>query len=254
MKQPAEKRTFRGKGEGAPARPAVFTLLRFPRGNQRDGSPLRDTTPEARGKAAYDARLQALRDRIHVLIVGGLTPLAEWLARRGLSPNIVTVAGLAVNGVAAALIVAGALVPAGVLWLFAGLLDLLDGTAARTARRATSFGGFLDSTCDRVSEGLVFAAIVYHFAAQGAATYAALTTAALLGSLLISYTRARAEALGAECKVGIATRAERVILLAIGLCFDLLPLAIGVMVALTLFTFGQRVWHTYTQLKDAGDA
>ncbi|MCC2663084.1 MAG: hypothetical protein K0S35_1006, partial [Geminicoccaceae bacterium] len=134
------------------------------------------------------------------------------------------------------LIVDGQLLLAGAMYILAASLDLLDGVLARMGKMASRFGAFLDSTADRISEGVVFAAIAYHFAQHGQSVDAALTVLALLGSLLVSYTRARAEGLGLQCKVGIVTRAERVILIALGLMLGLLPEAIYLLVALTAFS------------------
>ena len=123
--------------------------------------------------------------------------------------------GILLNLITAWLIVDGQLLLAGPMYLLAGGLDLLDGVLARLAKMATRFGAFLDSTADRISEGVVFVAIAYHFASHGQSIEAAVAVLALLGSLLVSYTRARAEGLGLQCNVGIATRAERVVLVAL---------------------------------------
>ncbi len=114
----------------------------------------------------------------------------------------------------------------------------------------TPFGAFLDSTLDRVSEGVIFAGIAYLLAVEGDGRPidVALVVLALLGSILVSYTRARAESLGLECKVGLMSRPERIVLIAIGLFFDVLPYVIYLMLALTAFTVIQRVVHTYRQL------
>ena len=137
---------------------------------------------------------------------------------------------------------------AGAVWLVGSALDLVDGALARNQGQGTAGGAFLDSTLDRISEGALFAAITYHFAQAGDALAAALTAVALLGALLVSYTRARAEALGANCKVGIITRAERVVLLGLGLCFGLLEPAVYLLVALSAVSVAQRVHHSLREL------
>jgi CDP-diacylglycerol--glycerol-3-phosphate 3-phosphatidyltransferase len=195
-----------------------------------------------------ETRRKHLHDRLERLI----RPLAALLARANVSPNQVSVAGAGLNVVAAALVMQDALVPAGILYLLAGSLDLMDGALARLAHRSTPFGAFLDSTLDRLSEGIVFAAVVYHFAQHGRPLEAGLVVLALLGSLLVSYTRARAEALGAECKVGVMTRAERVVLVALGLLFAWLPLAMLILVALTGFTVVQRILQASRTLRSGG--
>ena len=120
---------------------------------------------------------------------------------------------------------------------------------ARLTGTPTRFGAFLDSTVDRVSEGVVFAAIGYRFALEGAAINSAVVVLALLGSFLVSYTRSKAEALGAECKVGIATRAERVVLLSIGLVAGLLTQVIYLIAFLTAITVVQRVLLVRQELR-----
>ncbi len=191
---------------------------------------------------------ERIRDHLHQRIARALEPLARRLSRLGVSANQVTIAGPWVNLAAAALILADWLVTAGVVYLAAGVLDLLDGVLARIQDNATRFGAFLDSTFDRISEGLVFSAIAYYFAARGDAETAALVVLALLGSLLTSYTRARAEALGARCKAGIVTRAERILLVVAGLWFGVLQATIYLLVVLTAITVAQRVRHTFREL------
>ncbi|MCE5253647.1 MAG: CDP-alcohol phosphatidyltransferase family protein [Actinomycetia bacterium] len=176
------------------------------------------------------------------------TPMLAALRRLRITPNEVTIAGTILNMVAAALVVADHLIYAGIVFLVAGCFDMLDGALARMAQKVTRFGAFLDSTLDRVSEGVVLAAIAYLLAAEGHAIDAALVVLALMGAMLVSYTRARAESLGVECKVGIMSRPERVILIALGLFFDVLPYVIYIMLALTVVTVIQRVVHTYRQL------
>ena len=137
-------------------------------------------------------------------------------------------------------------------------MDTLDGRYSRMSGKGTLFGAFLDSTLDRIEEGVVLAAVACYFADEGDAFAAAACVLAVLGSLMVSYTRARAEALGVECKVGIATRPVRVVILSIGLVFgdgdlisdvELLAPSIYAMAALTAFTVGQRVWHVRGELE-----
>ncbi len=178
-----------------------------------------------------------------------LAPVARGLVCLGASPNQVSVGGFALNLATAGLVATDHLVAAGVLYLIAGTLDLLDGILARLIGTPTRFGAFLDSTIDRVSEGVVFAAIGYRFALEGAAINSAVVVLALLGSFLVSYTRSKAEGLGAECKVGIATRAERVVLVAIGLVAGLLTQVIYLIALLTAITVVQRVLLVWQELR-----
>ena len=138
-------------------------------------------------------------------------------------------------------------------------MDTLDGRYSRMSGKGTLFGAFLDSTLDRIEEGIVLTAIAWQFAEAGDSTAAAACVFVVLGSLMVSYTRARAEALGVECKVGIATRAVRVVILSIGLVFganelidgvDLLPASIYVMAGLT--TLHRRAARLARQARASG--
>jgi len=192
--------------------------------------------------------LQELRDLLHDRVDAGMAPVARLLVRLGLSPNHITTFGLMLNIVVAGLVIYDALLIAGLLWLIAGGFDLLDGAMSRTQKLPSAFGAFLDSTFDRISEGLLFAAIIFRFAELGEALNACLTAIALSGSFLISYTRARAETLGVACKVGLFTRAERVVLLGLGLCFGLVQEVIYLLAVMAIITSAQRIWHTRMQL------
>lgn len=192
--------------------------------------------------------MHKFRDRLHLLYDRIAGPIARLLVLLKVTPNQVSVAGGLFNVAAAAFIINGNFLTAGILYLLAGGIDLLDGLVARLSDQETMFGAFLDSTLDRVSEGVVFAAIVYHLATGGDAIASSFVVLALLGSLLVSYMRAKAEALGIECKVGIMTRLERVLLVSGGLLFGFLPLAIYLLVVLTTFTVGQRMIHIFAQL------
>ena len=181
-------------------------------------------------------------------------PMAKILARLNISPNQVSSAGFAFNVVAAVFVVTNDLAVAGAVYLFAGCLDLMDGTLARVTGKASKFGAFFDSTIDRISEGVVFAAITYRFAAEGQNLMAAIVVLALLGSLLVSYVRARAEGLGGECKVGLLTRAERVIILTMGLLFGVLSEVIILLAVMTSVTVAQRVHHMAKQFAPVSEA
>lgn len=177
-------------------------------------------------------------------------PMTRALQRLKITPNQVTVAGTVLTVAAAALVATNHLIIAGIVFLAAGSCDMLDGALARLSKQVTPFGAFLDSTLDRFSEGVMFAAIAYLLATQARTLDVALVALALVGSVMVSYTRARAESLGLECKVGLMSRPERVILIAIGLFFNVLPYVVYIMLALTAFTVVQRVVHTYGQLRE----
>ncbi len=174
-----------------------------------------------------------------------------------LTPNTISMTGLAGNIAAAALIFGEFIFLGGLAFIAGSVMDTLDGRYSRMSGKGTLFGAFLDSTLDRIEEGIVLTAIAWYFADRGDAVAAAACVFVVLGSLMVSYTRARAEALGVECKVGLATRPVRVVILTIGLVFgageliadvDLLAASIYVMAALTSFTVAQRVWHVRREL------
>jgi phosphatidylinositol phosphate synthase len=186
-----------------------------------------------------------------------------------LSPNAISMAGLIGNLIAAGLVTQRLFFLAGVAFVVGSVMDTLDGRYSRMSGKGTLFGAFLDSTLDRIEEGIVLAAVAGYFAVEGEDFAAAMCVVAVLFSLMVSYTRARAEALGVECKVGLATRPVRVVILSIGLIFakgagigdfELLAPAVYVIAALTIFTTFQRVWHVRNELsgdvpgvKDDGD-
>ncbi len=188
-----------------------------------------------------------------------------------LTPNAISMVGLLGNLVAAALVTQRLFFLAGVAFVLGSVMDTLDGRYSRMSGKGTLFGAFLDSTLDRIEEGIVLAAVAGYFAVEGDDVAAAMCVVAVLFSLMVSYTRARAEALGVECKVGLATRPVRVVILSIGLIFakgagigdfELLAPAVYAIAALTIFTTFQRVWHVRNELSgevsgvkdDGGDA
>jgi CDP-diacylglycerol--glycerol-3-phosphate 3-phosphatidyltransferase len=175
-----------------------------------------------------------------------------------LTPNGISLTGFVLNVVAAVLVTQRLWVLGGFAFIVGSVMDTLDGRYSRMSGKGTLFGAFLDSTLDRIEEGVVLTAVAWYFADTGHAIPAAACVVTVLGSLMVSYTRARAEALGVECKVGIATRPVRVVILSIGLVFakgagifdiELLAPAIYAMSALTAITVVQRVWHVRSQLR-----
>src|SRR3954452_2884280 len=176
-----------------------------------------------------------------------------------LTPNSISMTGLALNLLAAFLVTQRLFFLAGVAFVVGSLMDTLDGRYSRMSGKGTMFGAFLDSTLDRLEEGVVLAAVGAYFASQGNDAAVAAVVLAVLGSLMVSYTRARAEALGVECKVGLATRPVRVTVLSIGLIFakgagigdfELLAPSVYALAALALFTTGQRISHVRKALAE----
>jgi len=175
-----------------------------------------------------------------------------------LTPNAISMTGLVLNLAAAVLVVEKLFFLGGVAFIVGSIMDTLDGRYSRMSGKGSPFGAFLDSTLDRIEEGIVLTAVAWYFAERGDEIAASACVLVVLGSLMVSYTRARAEALGVECKVGLATRPVRVVILSIGLVFakgaglgdfELLAPAIYVMVALTALTVVQRVWHVRGELQ-----
>jgi CDP-diacylglycerol---glycerol-3-phosphate 3-phosphatidyltransferase len=183
--------------------------------------------------------------------------MRERLIESRLTPNTISLTGFVLNVVAAALIVDRMFFLAGIAFIVGSVMDTLDGRYSRMSGKGTPFGAFLDSTLDRLEEGIVLIAVAAYFASRHNQVAVAAVVAAVLGSLMVSYTRARAEALGVACKVGLATRPVRVVILSIGLVFaegasignfELLAPAVYVLAALSIFTMIQRILYVRKQL------
>ncbi len=172
-----------------------------------------------------------------------LSPLSGFLVRTGVAPNLLTLFGLAVSSLAALLFGKGMIRLGGFIMLLAGLFDTIDGEVARRSNRVSNFGAFLDSTLDRYSEILVFLGIGLHFVRNGYNAATIFLFFALTGSLMVSYTRARAEGLGETCQVGLMQRTERVVVVALGALIgrDALVGAIAIVAVLSNFTVLQRI-------------
>jgi CDP-diacylglycerol--glycerol-3-phosphate 3-phosphatidyltransferase len=173
-----------------------------------------------------------------------------------LTPNAISLTGLALNVVAAVLIWESEYFLGGLAFIVGSVMDTLDGRYSRMSGKGTPFGAFLDSTLDRISEGIVLAAVAAQFARAGEVAVAVVVLA-VLASVSVSYTRARAEALGVKGDVGIAPRAVRVVILAIGLLFakgaslgdfQLLEPAVYVLAGLSIVTVFQRILHVRSEL------
>ena len=178
--------------------------------------------------------------------------MRERLIESRLTPNAISLTGFALNLAAAGLIVGRMFFLGGIAFIVGSIMDTLDGRYSRMSGKGTPFGAFLDSTLDRLEEGIVLTAVAAYFASRGDQVAVAAVVIAVLGSLMVSYTRARAEALGVACKVGLATRPVRVVILSIGLVFakgasighfELLAPAVYVLAALTAVTMIQRILY-----------
>ena len=170
-----------------------------------------------------------------------------------LTPNAISLTGFALCILAAVLVWEDEYLLGGLAFVVGSVCDALDGRYARASGKGSPFGAFLDSTLDRLEEGVVLTAVAANFAAAGDDVAVAAVVLAVLASLMVSYTRARAEALGVECKVGIADRAVRVVILSAGLILfglelDVLEAAVYLLAGLSVITVGQRIWHVRSQL------
>ena len=203
-------------------------------------------------------------------LIGGvsqkaLNAIVRSLIRLNPNPNLLSVIGLGINLWAALLYAYGKFFAAGLVMILANLFDILDGRVARGTGRVTKFGAFLDSSLDRLSDMVVFLGIIIFYSRDTeyhSTLYAALTGAALIGSVMVSYTSARAESLIPKCDVGFLRRPERVILLIIGSLtvwpgsthplLNKMPATIWLMTVLSYWTFIQRLHHTWRQLREMG--
>jgi CDP-diacylglycerol---glycerol-3-phosphate 3-phosphatidyltransferase len=171
-----------------------------------------------------------------------------------LTPNAISLTGFALCAVAAVLVWQDYYFLGGVAFIVGSVCDTLDGRYSRMSGKGTQFGAFLDSTLDRIEEGIVLAAVAVWFSKAGKDGAVAAVVIAVLASLMVSYTRARAEALGVECKVGIADRAVRVVILSAGLLLqgfgldNVLEYAVYVLAALSVVTVLQRIFHVRSEL------
>jgi CDP-diacylglycerol--glycerol-3-phosphate 3-phosphatidyltransferase len=180
-------------------------------------------------------------------------PVVHLLARTGITPNTITWLGLLIAVGAGVLAGTGHLFIAGFVVLAGGFFDIIDGALARHTDRTTRFGAILDSTLDRAGEAVVLLGILVHYTREQSTAGVVVAGLVWLMSLLVSYIRARAEGMGLECKVGLFTRAERVILLALGLLLsqvgDALLIILIIIAALSFLTVIQRLRHVWRLVK-----
>ena len=194
--------------------------------------------------------LSRVRDQVSRL----MEPVAKTFARTGLTPNAITLIGLVVGVVAALLFAYGMQLWAGFVLIICGFFDIIDGAVARAIGKETAFGGVLDSVVDRYVDFLIFAGIIYAFingelAEVGLLSGWAWGILAIVGSLMVSYTRARAEAAGSgKLDVGVAERGERIIILAVGALIGYVQYAVVLIVILTHLTVAQRLFAAKLRL------
>jgi len=180
-------------------------------------------------------------------------PIARFFIRLGASPNDVTILGLLMIAGAATLLALGHLRLAGFLMLIGAGADGVDGVMARLQDRSTQFGAFLDSTLDRYSEAVTLLGLFIYFLRLGNSEALVLLYVAIVGSLLVSYTRARAESVGLECQKGLMTRVERVVLLITALIVGQVLIGLWLLAILSQITALQRIYVVWRASKEASD-
>ncbi len=185
-------------------------------------------------------KLTQIRDNMESRITN---PFTSILNKIGITPNALTLIGLTVSLVAAYIIATGHFFIGGILVLLSGLFDLLDGALARFNKQTTSFGAILDSTVDRISEAAIFCGLLFYFMSKGSNLEISLVFFVIIGSFLVSYVRARAEGLKLECKVGWFTRAERVVVLTIGLLLNQIFIVLLILAVFVYVTVFQRLYY-----------
>lgn len=200
-----------------------------------------------------EKKTMSFTDFLRVRFKGLLDPIGAFLNRLGLKPNMVTVFGLIGTIVAAFLLARGQITWGGLLLVIMAPIDALDGTMARLRNEPTRFGGFVDSVTDRYAELVVFGGLLIHYVQLDAPVLSVLAYLAAAGSILVSYTRARAESLQYEAKIGLMTRVERYLILIPCLIFNRADIALWILAIATNFTALQRIWSVRRQAYAARD-
>jgi len=178
-----------------------------------------------------------------------LRHVVSGLAATGLTPNMFTFLGMAVNGWAAVLFATGKFHQAAAVLFLAGFLDMADGQVARRIGRVTAFGAFLDSTLDRYSDLALYMGLVVYYTLIGRGSYMTLAAVAMASSFMVSYSRARAESLIPSCKVGFMERPERLVLLIMGGAFNRMAPVLWVIATISTLTVVHRVVYTWQELR-----
>ena len=191
--------------------------------------------------------LHTFTDWVRQIFSFVLTPLAEYIVKIGIHPNVLTFSGLVGNMIGAYFLSQGNFLWGGIIILVMGPIDALDGATARAKGVITPWGAFVDSTSDRWSESVIMLGLLVHYATTNAAQSTVLVLLALVGSLMVSYTRARAEALGFKANVGVMTRLERYLVLAPALLFNHPEIALWIIAPLANITAVQRILHVRKQ-------
>src|SRR5581483_536397 len=180
--------------------------------------------------------------------------IVRWLALSKIHPNVLTFIGLVINIWAAWLFSQGRMTAAGVVVIGAGLFDMVDGRVARATKQVTLFGGFFDSVLDRYSDLALFMGLLVYYASINRFFYIVLTAIVMTGSVMVSYTRARAECTIPKCKVGFLERPERVVLIIIGALADRMAPVLWVIAVLSNLTVVHRMIYTWQETRRLEEA
>jgi CDP-diacylglycerol--glycerol-3-phosphate 3-phosphatidyltransferase len=178
-----------------------------------------------------------------------LEKIVDLVASTGINPNLLTFFGLLVNCWAAYLFAIGKFRSAAMVIFFAAFLDMLDGQVARREKRVTAFGAFFDSTLDRYSDMALYMGLLVYYAVAERTSYVILSAVATAGSVMVSYSRARAESLIPLCKVGFMERPERMVLLILGGLFNRMAPALWVIAIVATLTVIHRILYTWQETK-----
>src|SRR5881227_481599 len=180
--------------------------------------------------------------------------IVQGLALSKINPNVLTFFGLVINMVAASFLATGRFRTAGLVIIFAGLFDMVDGRVARATNQVTRFGGFFDSVLDRYSDLALLVGLLVYYGTINRPSYVVLTAIVMTASVMISYTRTRAENIVPTCKVGFMERPERVVLLIIGALFDRMAPVLWVIAILGNLTVFHRMLFTWQEARRLEDA
>lgn len=180
--------------------------------------------------------------------------IVRWLALSRIHPNVLTFIGLVINAGAAVLLASGRFLAAGIVIIVAGLFDMVDGRVARETKQVTLFGGFFDSVVDRYSDLVLLMGLLVYYASINRNFYVVLTAVVMTGSVMVSYTRARAECVIPKCKVGFMERPERTVLMILGALFNRMAPVLWVIAIIANITVIHRMLHTWQEAKRLEDA
>jgi CDP-diacylglycerol--glycerol-3-phosphate 3-phosphatidyltransferase len=196
-------------------------------------------------------RFNTLTDFMRYYTKGITTRLGMWLYQRGVHPDVITLVGTVIVALAAYVASQGEFFWAAIIILIGAPLDAVDGAVARAMQRKDKFGALLDSTLDRYADGFILTGLAYYFSTKGNETAMLLAVAAMLGTQLVSYVRARAEGLDFECKEGLFTRMERMVVILVMLLTGYVVAGLWILAIGTHITVIQRIWYVRRAMQES---